>query len=82
MFLEIFKRLQVNVLFLEALKQMPTFAKFVKEIVTKKIFIEQDTIQLLARCLFPKGFATKTLRSRQLHHSNNYWRSQGGEIFT
>lgn len=45
-FLEIFKRLQVNIPFLEALEKMPTYVKFMKELFTMKIFIEQDTIQL------------------------------------
>ena len=49
-FLEIFKQLEVNVPFLEAIEQMPTYAKFMKEIFTKKRFIEQDTIQLSAWC--------------------------------
>ncbi|XP_020218756.1 uncharacterized protein LOC109801988 [Cajanus cajan] len=35
-FLEIFKTLQINIPFLEALEQMPTYAKFMKELLTKK----------------------------------------------
>ncbi|XP_057755889.1 uncharacterized protein LOC130975076 [Arachis stenosperma] len=35
-FLEIFKRLQINIPFDEALEQMPLYAKFLKELKTKK----------------------------------------------
>jgi hypothetical protein len=34
-FLNIFKRLQINIPFSEAFEQMPTYAKFMKEILTK-----------------------------------------------
>ena len=40
-FLNIFKKLQVNILFVDALKQMPHCAKFIKEIMTKKRKIEE-----------------------------------------
>ncbi|CAJ2671898.1 uncharacterized protein LOC123891769 [Trifolium pratense] len=50
-FLEIFKRLQINLPFSEALEQMPTYAKFMKEILTKKRNLnEEETIQLNASC--------------------------------
>ena len=50
-FLEIFKRLQINIPFSEALEQMPTYAKFMKELLTKKRrFIEEDTIELEVGC--------------------------------
>ncbi|XP_020992545.1 uncharacterized protein LOC110278643 [Arachis duranensis] len=35
-FLDIFKRLQINIPFAEALEQMPLYAKFLKELITKK----------------------------------------------
>ncbi|GAU21677.1 hypothetical protein TSUD_242490 [Trifolium subterraneum] len=50
-FLDIFKRLQISLPFSEALEQMPTYAKFMKEILTKKRSInEEETIQLDASC--------------------------------
>ncbi|GAU10442.1 hypothetical protein TSUD_420640, partial [Trifolium subterraneum] len=50
-FLDIFKRLQISLPFSEALEQMPTYAKFMKEILTKKRIInEEETIQLDASC--------------------------------
>ena len=35
-FLEIFKKLQINIPFAEALLQMPNYAKFLKDLITKK----------------------------------------------
>ncbi|XP_058751853.1 uncharacterized protein LOC131624948 [Vicia villosa] len=35
-FLDIFSRLQINIPFSEVLEQMPTYAKFIKDIITKK----------------------------------------------
>ncbi|KAK2363961.1 hypothetical protein QL285_088886 [Trifolium repens] len=50
-FLDIFKRLQINIPFAEALEQMPTYAKFMKEILTKKRkYNDDEVIQLDASC--------------------------------
>lgn len=35
-FMEIFKQLQINIPFFEAIAQMPEYAKFMKDILTKK----------------------------------------------
>ncbi|XP_050233430.1 uncharacterized protein LOC126681916 [Mercurialis annua] len=35
-FLEIFKKLKINICFADALREMPQYAKFLKEIITKK----------------------------------------------
>ena len=46
-FLDIFKKLQINIPFSEALEQMPTYAKFMKELLTKKMRIMDDeTVEL------------------------------------
>ena len=46
-FLDIFKKLQINIRFSEALEQMPTYAKFMKELLTKKMRIMDDeTVEL------------------------------------
>ncbi|XP_050876054.1 uncharacterized protein LOC127079722 [Lathyrus oleraceus] len=46
-FLDIFKRLQINIPFTEALEQMPTYACFLKETLTKKRRItNEETIHL------------------------------------
>ncbi|WJX18782.1 hypothetical protein P8452_08546 [Trifolium repens] len=50
-FLDIFKRLQINIPFAEALEQMPKYAKFMKEILTKKRkYNDDEIIQLDASC--------------------------------
>ncbi|KAL4381049.1 hypothetical protein AHAS_Ahas04G0094600 [Arachis hypogaea] len=50
-FLEIFKRLQINIPFAEALEQMPLYAKFMKELTTKKRNWEaKETIVLTEEC--------------------------------
>jgi len=49
-FLEIFRRLEVNVPFLGALEKIPACANIMKELLTNKRFIKQDTIQVFARC--------------------------------
>ncbi|XP_045810252.1 uncharacterized protein LOC123904661 [Trifolium pratense] len=50
-FLDIFKKLQINIPFSEALEQMPTYAKFMKEILTKKRrYNDDEVIQLDASC--------------------------------
>ncbi|KAL2892377.1 Retrovirus-related Pol polyprotein from transposon 17.6 [Bienertia sinuspersici] len=50
-FLEVLKKLYVNIPFTEALKQMPTYAKFLKEILTKKRELASaNTINLTQHC--------------------------------
>lgn len=50
-FLELFKKLQIDIPFSEALEQMPAYAKFMKEILSKKKRInEEEVIQLDANC--------------------------------
>ncbi|XP_024024429.1 uncharacterized protein LOC112092450 [Morus notabilis] len=50
-FLEIFKKLQINIPFAEALSQMPSYAKFLKEILSNKRRLEErGTIMLTEEC--------------------------------
>ncbi|XP_020216684.1 uncharacterized protein LOC109800304 [Cajanus cajan] len=50
-FMELFKKLQINIPFSKALEQMPTYEKFMKDLLTKKRkFIEQEIIKLEAGC--------------------------------
>ena len=61
-FLDIFKRLEINIPFAEALEQMPTYAKFIKEILSKKHrYKDDETIQLDANCsvIIQKRFPKK-----------------------
>ncbi|XP_016173167.1 uncharacterized protein LOC107615633 [Arachis ipaensis] len=50
-FLEIFKRLQINIPFAEALEQMPFYAKFLKELMIKKRnWGVKETVVLTEEC--------------------------------
>jgi len=50
-FTEILKNLQINIPFTEALQQMPIYARFMKELLTKKRkFPEEERVELEAGC--------------------------------
>ncbi|XP_050908743.1 uncharacterized protein LOC127122448 [Lathyrus oleraceus] len=49
-FLEMFKKLEINIPFLEALEQMPSYAKFMKDIMSKKRSTDTDPIVLTETC--------------------------------
>ena len=50
-FLDIFKKIEINISFAEVINQMPNYAKFLKEILNKKTKIAQEGIvNLTATC--------------------------------
>ena len=50
-FLDVFKKIVVNLPFVEALTQMPNYAKFLKDILSKKRkFAENRVMHLIATC--------------------------------
>ncbi|XP_060972313.1 uncharacterized protein LOC133038240 [Cannabis sativa] len=50
-FLEIFKKLHINIPFIEALEQMPTYLKFMKDILSKKRKLEEfEMVALTEEC--------------------------------
>ncbi|XP_050919033.1 uncharacterized protein LOC127136530 [Lathyrus oleraceus] len=49
-FLELFKKLKINIPLLEALEQMPTYAKFMKDIISKRCTIDTNPIILIETC--------------------------------
>ena len=50
-FLEIFKKIEINIPFVEALTQMPNYAKFLKDILNmKKKIVEEGIVNLTATC--------------------------------
>ncbi|XP_050156237.1 uncharacterized protein LOC126630147 [Malus sylvestris] len=50
-FLEMFKKLEINISFADALEQMPNYAKFMKDIISKKRkFSDHEKIQLTEEC--------------------------------
>ena len=50
-FLEIFKKIEINIPFVEAINQMPNYAKFLKEILSKeKKIAKEGIVNLTATC--------------------------------
>ncbi|WVZ06281.1 hypothetical protein V8G54_019627 [Vigna mungo] len=50
-FLDVFKKLHINIPFAEALEQMPSYAKFMKDLLSKKRKLQEDeTIMLTEEC--------------------------------
>ena len=50
-FLDIFKKIEINIPFSEAINQMPNYAKFLKEILSKKRkIVEEGIVNLTATC--------------------------------
>ena len=50
-FLDIFKKIEINIPFAEVINQMPTYEKFLKEILSKKRRIaEEGIVNLTATC--------------------------------
>ncbi|XP_062107883.1 uncharacterized protein LOC133818823 [Humulus lupulus] len=50
-FLEVFKKLHINIPFVEALEQMPSYVKFMKDILSKKRKMEDfETVALTEEC--------------------------------
>ena len=49
-FLNLFKKLEVNSPFAEALAQMHHYAKFMKDILSKKIKLDEGVVSLSATC--------------------------------
>ena len=50
-FLEVLKKLYINIPFTEALSQMPSYAKFLKEILSNKRKLEEhETMALTEKC--------------------------------
>ena len=50
-FLDMFKKIEINIPFLEALTQMPLYEKFMKEILSRKRkIVEEGIVSLTATC--------------------------------
>ncbi|XP_019455058.1 PREDICTED: uncharacterized protein LOC109356176 [Lupinus angustifolius] len=61
-FMDIFKNLQINIPFMEAMEQMPTYAKFMKDMLTRKRKFSEETVTLEAGCsaIIQKSLPEKT----------------------
>nr|GEU45752.1 reverse transcriptase domain-containing protein [Tanacetum cinerariifolium] len=64
-FLENLKQLHINLPFIEALAQMPQYAKFLKILLTNKVWLEEDsTVTMNERC---SAVLLNKLSSKQKH---------------
>ncbi|XP_039135517.1 uncharacterized protein LOC120272761 [Dioscorea cayenensis subsp. rotundata] len=62
-FLEMFKTLHINVQFIKALAQMAHYAKYPKELLTKKMKLEEmDTVTLSKECF---AIISNTIRKKE-----------------
>lgn len=61
-FITMFKQLSINILLIEALKQMPGYAKFMKDLVTKKRAISFEDDDRLQHC---SVIATRSLVQKE-----------------
>ncbi|XP_019465334.1 PREDICTED: uncharacterized protein LOC109363524 [Lupinus angustifolius] len=61
-FLDLFKNLQINIIFMEAMEQMPIYAKFMKDLLTMKIKLSEETVTLEVGCsaIIQKSLPQKT----------------------
>ncbi|CAL0334640.1 unnamed protein product [Lupinus luteus] len=61
-FLDLFKNLQIKISFMEAMEQMPLYAKFMKDLLTKKRKLSEETVTLEAGCsaIIQKSLPEKT----------------------
>ena len=49
-FLNMFKKIEINIPFIESLTQMPHYAKFMKDILSKKMMFDEGVVSLSATC--------------------------------
>ena len=49
-FLDMFKKIEINIPFAEALAQMPNYAKFMKDILSKKRRFVKGVVSVTATC--------------------------------
>ena len=50
-FMEVFKKLHINILFVDALEQMPSYVKFMKDILSRKRRLSEfETVNLIEEC--------------------------------
>ncbi|XP_019462960.1 PREDICTED: uncharacterized protein LOC109361886 [Lupinus angustifolius] len=61
-FLDLFKNLQINIPFMEAMEQRPVYDKFMKDLLTKKRKMSEETVTLEAGCsaIIQKSLPEKT----------------------
>ncbi|XP_070031217.1 uncharacterized protein [Nicotiana tomentosiformis] len=81
-FLEVFKQVHVNIPFIEVLSQMPTYAKFMKEILSKKQKVEETSVvKLRDHCsAILQNKLPKMWRSREFNYNLLFRMKLEGDI--
>jgi len=82
-FMELFSQLQVNIPFGEALDQMPTYAKFMKDLLTgrrkskddENIALSENCSAILQKKLPPKLKDPGAFTISCVHQTDRYWKS-------
>ena len=67
-----FKKLEINIPFVEALTQMPHYEKFIKDIISKKRKLDEDGVENLSvtySVIIQKKHTIEDARSRKFHDS-------------
>ena len=69
-FMGVFKKLHISIPFADALEQMPSYFKFMKDILSRKTrLLEFETVNLTKECsaILRRKISTEAKGSRQLH---------------
>ena len=70
--MEVFKKLHINIPFADALKQMSSYVKFMKDILSRKSRLSEfETVNLIGRmqCYTSEKITAEAEGSRQLYNS-------------
>ncbi|XP_015060412.1 uncharacterized protein LOC107006353 [Solanum pennellii] len=74
--LSVFKNLSINLPLVDALLEMPVYAKFMKDLVTKKRSLDYEIMEIRHSCnaIMPKELTIKKKRrSMGFYHSLHHW---------
>ena len=73
--LVVFEKLHINIPFLKVLEQMPSYARFMKDILScKKKFKYNETVMLTEECsAILQNKLPPKLRSKEFYYSMCYW---------
>ena len=74
-FLNMFKKMEINIPFVKALAKMPHYAKFMKDIISKKRKLDEGgVVNLSATCsvVIQKNLP-QNARSRKFHYTLHHW---------
>ena len=72
-FLDVFKKIEINLPFTEALTHMPNYAKFLKDILSKKRNFAEGAFDSYMQCSDLEELTREDAGSWQFHHSLYNW---------